>query len=181
MSRTGKIKDKMLHGSGIFMFLRSSAAAQIASWVDLGLGFVLFSWCGLSSWLATGIGAVVGGCINCCINYRFTFHAKGVGVHAVAVKYLLVWTGSLLLNTYGTAGLYDLMRSLPLFDNLGFTEKGCYAVARVSVSLIVSILWNFLLQRYFVYRQVRFDRVLDRLFRVKSGENHQPRKKTTQL
>lgn len=161
-----KIKDKVLHGNGIFMFLRSSAAAQVASWVDLGLGFVLFSWCGLSSWLATGTGAVAGGIINCCINYRFTFRAQGVGMHAVAVKYLLVWIGSLLLNTYGTAGLYDLLRSIPMLDELGFTEKGCYAVARVGTSLIVSIAWNFLLQRYFVYSNVKFDRVLDRIFRV---------------
>ena len=59
------------------MFLRSSVAAQAASWVDLGLGFVLFSWVGLSTGLSTGIGAVAGGIINCIINYRFTFHAKG--------------------------------------------------------------------------------------------------------
>lgn len=163
-----KIKQKMLHGGGLFMFLRSSVAAQIASWIDLGLGFVLFSWVGLPTWAATAIGAVAGGVVNCCINYRFTFHAQGVKPHCVAVKYLMVWVGSLLFNTYGTQLVYDLLHSSSLFDMLGFTEKGCYAAARLSVSLVVSLAWNFLMQRYFVYRAVAFDNVIDRLM----GKNH---------
>ncbi len=89
MKTLNKAKDKLINGGGLFMFLRSSVAAQAASWVDLGLGFVLFSWVGLSTGLSTGIGAVAGGIINCIINYRFTFHAKGVSKRAVAVKYIL--------------------------------------------------------------------------------------------
>lgn len=167
MGSIDNIKKKVLHGGGLFMFLRSSVSSQIASWVDLGLGFVLFSWVGLYAWLATGIGAVAGGIINCCINYRFTFHAKGVSVKCVAVKYLMIWTGSLLLNTYGTQVVYELMRNTAIFDMLGFTEKGCYAAARVSVSLIVSLAWNFVMQRYFVYRAVGFDHTIERIFGFK--------------
>lgn len=158
MSRTGKIKDKMLHGSGIFMFLRSSAAAQIASWVDLGLGFVLFSWCGLSSWLATGIGAVVGGIINCCINYRFTFRAEHCAVKAVAVKYFLIWGGSFVLNLGGTTLLEQGLHSLNIINHVTWIKPdGVFAVARLSVSLAVSLGWNFVMQKNFVYRPSRFD------------------------
>lgn len=165
MSKLTKAKDKVLHGNGIFMFLRSSASSQIASIVDLSLGFVLFSWVGLYPWLATGIGAIAGGIINCCINYRFTFHAQGIRPLAVAIKYIMVWIGSLLLNTFGTSAVYGLLQSTNVSDMLGLTEKGCYAAARVSVSLIVSLAWNFLLQRYFVYRHVSFDNTIDNLFK----------------
>lgn len=170
MGKLGSAKEKLLHGNGIFMFLRSSVSSQIASWVDLGLGFILFSLAGLYPWLATGIGAVAGGIINCCINYKFTFHAKGVSPHAVAIKYIMVWTGSLLLNTYGTSAVYHLMRDTSIFNILGFTEDGCYATARISVSLIVSLAWNFLLQRYFVYRRVGFDSTIDKVIRLENKE-----------
>lgn len=164
MGKADKIKDKMLNGGGLFMFLRSSVSSQIASWIDLGLGFVLFSWVGLYAWLATAIGAVAGGVVNCCINYRFTFHAQGVSARCVAVKYLMIWTGSLLFNTYGTQLLYELLHKSSLFDMLGFTDDGCYAAARITVSLVVSLAWNFLMQRYFVYRSVPFDRTINKIF-----------------
>lgn len=162
MSQPNNIKQKLLNGGGLFMFLRSSVSSQIASWIDLGLGFVLFSWVGLYAWLATAIGAVAGGVVNCCINYKFTFQAKGVNPRCVAVKYLMIWTGSLLFNTYGTQLLYELLYKSSLFDMLGFTDKGCYLAARIIVSLIVSIAWNFLMQRYFVYRAVPFDQTIEK-------------------
>lgn len=164
MKTLNKAKDKLINGGGLFMFLRSSVAAQAASWVDLGLGFVLFSWVGLSTGLSTGIGAVAGGIINCIINYRFTFHAKGVSKRAVAVKYILIWTGSLLLNTYGTSMLYNLMSGSEFFAHMGFSDDGCYAASRISTSLVVSLAWNFLMQKYFVYRSVAFDGYVERLF-----------------
>ncbi len=157
MSTLGKAKDKMLHGEGIFMFIRSSLSSQVASWIDLGLGYVLFSFFGLQAWIATCTGAVAGGIANCCINYRFTFHASSLSTRAVAIKYFLVWCGSLLLNTYGTAALYHLLSGVELLKEYGLSDDSCYFGARVAVSLIVSIVWNFLLQRYFVYRHVAFD------------------------
>ena len=33
--------------------------------------------------LSVAIGAIAGGIVNCCINYRFTFHAAGQSVKAV--------------------------------------------------------------------------------------------------
>ena len=43
-------------------------------------------------------------------------------------------------------------------------KAGVYTtVARVGTSLLVSIFWNFMLQRYFVYRYNSFDPFLDGL------------------
>lgn len=146
----------------VFTFLRSVVSSQAASWVDLGLGFVLFAWVGLAPWLATAIGAVAGGVINCIINYRFTFHAQGVSWKAVVVKYALVWTGSILLNSAGTQGLYSLMRDWTWLERIGFRPDGYYAAARLFVSLMVSWFWNFALQRRFVYRSTSFDPAAER-------------------
>ena len=96
-----RVARKFMTGKGIFTFLRSSVSSQIASWIDMGTCFVFYAWVfvamgkdPLRSFLATAIGLVVGGVVNCCINYKFTFRAEHCSMKAVAVKYLLIWGGS---------------------------------------------------------------------------------------
>ena len=87
-----KIGEKALHNDSlVWTFLRSIVSSQAASWADMITSFVLFAWVNLAPWLSTAIGAVVGGTINCVINYRFTFHAQGCSWKAVIVKYAMVW------------------------------------------------------------------------------------------
>lgn len=153
-----RLKDKFLNGGDIVTtFLRSSISSQIASWIDMGVGFVFFAFIHLAPWISTAIGAVCGGIVNCCINYRFTFHASDVPVKAVAVKYALIWIGSLALNVYGTQVVYEILKGLTFLEDMGFKPNGYYAAARLSVSLIVSIFWNFLMQKNFVYNRTTFD------------------------
>lgn len=156
--KINKITNQLLNGGDIVStFLRSSVSSQIASWIDMGIGFMFFAFVHLAPWISTAIGAVCGGIVNCCINYRFTFHATDIPVKAVAVKYSMVWLGSLLLNVYGTQILYELLNKFSLLEQLGFRPNGYYAAARLSVSLIVSIFWNFMMQKSFVYRSNRID------------------------
>lgn len=157
------IADKVINGHGIFTFLRSSVSSQIASWIDMGTRMVFFAFVFVHlddfyrSNLSVAIGAVVGGIVNCIINYRFTFHASGQNVKAVAVKYLMVWTGSLLLNMYGTTYAAQGLSQWPWLHSIGFKPDGIFAAATLVVSLIVSLAWNFVLQRSFVYRPSPFD------------------------
>lgn len=159
-----RLASKIINGGGWFTFIRSSISSQIASWTDMAVSNLFFALIltGLDPFyrsnIAVCIGAVAGGIINCCINYRFTFHAQGQSVKAVAVKYVMVWTGSLLLNMYGTTGVTALLASWTWLSDIGFKTDGFFAVARLLVSLIVSLAWNFVLQRNFVYRAGAFDR-----------------------
>ncbi len=165
MATISKITHKVLHGGGFFTFIRSSVAAQIASWSDMAVRFILFSFVFVAmepfyrSNLSVAIGAVVGGVINCCINYKFTFHASGQSVKAVSVKYFMVWVGSLLLNMYGTTFASMTLGSWTwLTSTFNLSPDTIFAVATLLVSLIVSLAWNYLLQRNFVYRPSAFDR-----------------------
>lgn len=159
------LKEKFLHGGGLLStFLRSSVSSQIASWTDLGMSMLFYSFVFVAldpfyrSNLSVAVGAIAGGIVNCCINYRFTFHADGQSVKAVGVKYFMVWTGSLLLNMYGTTGLATLLSKWQWLIDLGFRPDGIFAAARLAASLAVSWGWNFVLQRNFVYRPTSFDR-----------------------
>ncbi|MCH5325970.1 MAG: GtrA family protein [Duncaniella sp.] len=169
LDKIHNIKDRFVNGGDIVTtFLRSSISSQIASWIDMGASFLLFALCHLAPWISTAIGAVAGGVVNCCINYRFTFHATTLPVKAVAMKYSLIWLGSLLLNVYGTQIVFQLLENVTWLEDMGFKPNGYFAAARLSVSLAVSIFWNFLLQKNFVYCTTRFDpyaiRIVNTLF-----------------
>lgn len=162
--------DKFMTGKGIFTFLRSSVSSQIASWIDMGVCFVFYAWVfmplgkdPMRSFLATAIGLVIGGVVNCCINYKFTFRAEHCSVKAVAVKYFLIWGGSFVLNLGGTTCLNHLLVNIPWLEHIGIKPDGIFAFSRLSVSLIVSLAWNFLLQKNFVYVPTRFDRYAIRI------------------
>lgn len=158
-----KIKNKFIYGGGVMTFIRSSLSSQIASWLDMGTSITLVA-IGLSKWIATPIGAVVGGIVNCCINYKFTFRATDCSIKAVAVKYIMIWLGSVAFNTVGTSLLADALDNWHILEAIGFKNVGSFAAARAIVSLVVSLAWNFVMQKYFVYRRrPGFDPYADRL------------------
>lgn len=154
----GQLGDKTMHSNGfIYTFLRSIVSSQCASWVDMGIGFAFFAWLKFDASLATAIGALCGGVVNCVINYKFTFHADGLDWRAVIVKYAMVWIASALLNTFGTGFVYYLMNQWEWLESIGFKRDGFYAASRLFVSLMVSWVWNFPMQRYFVYSKTKVD------------------------
>ncbi len=169
----------MVHSDNIvYTLLRSVFSSQAASWIDLGSSCLLVHL-KVSPWLATPVGGVLGGIVNCCLNYKYTFHAHDVSPRAVAVKYALVWVGSLTLNTVGTSLLTMMLDHTNILANLGFTDLGNFAAARLFVSLMVSWFWNFLLQRNFVYRPSRFDPTAIKIATLFTGkekhkEDHKP-------
>ncbi|MDE6258679.1 MAG: GtrA family protein [Muribaculaceae bacterium] len=159
--RGRRVAAKVMKSDALgFTFLRSIFTSQCSSWTDMLISFALFAWVHLTPFLSTAIGAFVGGVVNCVMNYRFTFHAQEVPWKAVIVKFALVWAGSLLLNSYGTHALYYLFTKWNWLIEMGFRPDGFFAAARLLTSLIVSLAWNFILQRYFVYRTTRFDKAI---------------------
>lgn len=157
-----RIKDRFLHGKGIFMFLRSVVTSQISSYTDYFICFAAFAWVGLGAGMAAAVGATVGGIVNCLINYKFTFRLRECSYWAIGVKFFLVWLGSLLLNTFGTQYLTEVLTNSTYLDSVGMVENLRFSIARLSVAIVVSVFWNFLLQRFFVFRATSFDNFIDR-------------------
>lgn len=139
----------------LWTFVKAQLSAQVASLCDFVVTILLATICGMFYLYATFIGSVVGGIVNCVINYRWVFHAGGCKKKYIAGKYLLVWVGSIVLNTWGTFALTEWLTSqswmqhLPMFclDNVFLIIKGV-------VALLVGFFWNYQLQRTFVYRKV---------------------------
>lgn len=136
------------------------ATSQASAWADFVTSFAVFAWLDFAAGNAAAAGAIAGGIVNCTLNYKWTFRGSQCPVANVVVKYFMVWVGSLLLNAYGTQFLTEICLDSSLFDMWGITRKMRFTIARLTVSFLVSVCWNLLLQRTFVYRYVKFDSVL---------------------
>lgn len=153
----------------VFTYIRSAAASLTSAVTDLGTRILLYSVVLTAlpefyrSNIAVATGAVVGGVVNCMMNYKFTFHAEGQSVKAVSVKFLICWAGNLLLNMYGTTLLTIPLSQWDVLLNLGFTNNQIFAMTTLGVAIFVSIFWNFTVQKYFVYMPNRFDTFAIRL------------------
>ena len=145
------VKTKKRHS--LFMFLRAQLSAQFATLADFILTYVCFEWFGIYYVLATSIGAITGGITNCIINYKWAFATKDCQFKWVFFKYILVWIGSFILNVGGVYLLVEFMQ-----DNTHLWERasGFYLIiAKVIVSIIVSVGWNYVLHRYFVFQDAK--------------------------
>lgn len=162
MGKYHNIKHKVVHGTGVFMLLRSMITSQISTLVDYVVSFVLYSVAGLTAGFSAGIGGACGGITNCTVNYRFTFRMRQCSYWAIAVKFFLVWLGSMVLNAVGTQLFTNLLVNSQSVGSM-MSDDLCFTIARLSAGLIVSIFWNFMLQRYFVFRATSFDNFIDRI------------------
>lgn len=142
------VKTKKRHS--LFMFLRAQLSAQFATLADFILTYVCFQWLGIYYVIATSIGAITGGIVNCVINYKWAFATKDCQFKWVFFKYILVWVGSFLLNV---GGVYLLVELLKHHTYLWERASGFYLIiAKIIVAVIVSVGWNYVLHRYFVFQ-----------------------------
>ena len=104
--------------------------------------------------LSTAAGAVTGGVVNCIINYRWTFNGTTRSKRSVALRYALVWIGSVILNTAGTEWGVKAVNAL-CGNGAGHTQTQLTLVLTVkaATAVLVAVFWNFLMQKHYVYRK----------------------------
>jgi putative flippase GtrA len=120
-------------------FGRSQVASLIATLVDFG-ALVLFTELAHVWYVAsTAIGAFLGGVTNFLLGRYWSFQAHQSRVHGQALRYSLVSGGSLVLNAGGVWALTEYLRL-------------AYPASKAVIAVLVSVGWNFPLQRHFVFR-----------------------------
>lgn len=126
----------------ILTFGKAETSAIVASVVDFSLAFILVQAVGTWYALASFFGALAGGIVNCYVNYRWVFDKQKQRKPYLVLKYFVVWSISILLNTSGTWFFTEL-------SGINFI------IIKAIVALIVAILWNYQMQRIFVFRNLR--------------------------
>ncbi|MBI2284429.1 MAG: GtrA family protein [Bacteroidetes bacterium] len=120
-------------------FVKAQMASLTATLVDFTMTIVLKE--AFQCWylLASVLGTISGGVINFTMNRRWVFRARSKKVQLQAIKYIMVWMGNLLLVS---AGVFLLT------NYAGFS----YVVSKVTVSLVVGVFYNYVLQKRFVFK-----------------------------
>ncbi|MBR2154676.1 MAG: GtrA family protein [Bacteroidaceae bacterium] len=131
----------------IFQFIEAQMSSLISTFVDFTLTAFLVKFAGWWYVYGTLAGAVAGGATNCIINYNWTFKGSEQQKRTIMLRYILVWTGSLILNTTGTAIVANILSHDGTAKAFGIVME-----AKTLVAVLVAILWNFTMQKKFVYK-----------------------------
>jgi len=146
------------------MFLRAQLSSQIASATDFLVTIVLVNVFNLFYVYATFIGSVCGGIANCVVNYRWTFKSMDVKKRYIAIRYLMVWGGSILLNTSGIFLMTELLKKIPLLMKVpDFFYENIFIISKIVVSLLVGFVWNYNMHRLFVFKNLHLKQVYSNL------------------
>jgi putative flippase GtrA len=121
-------------------FVKAQAASLIASLTDFSVSIFLAKLLGWWYLLASVTGTIVGGIAHFTISRSWVFDAREKQVGTQAIKYILVWVGSLSLNALGV-----FLITHYLGEN--------FVVSKIVVSIIIGIFYNYLLQKKIVFKK----------------------------
>jgi putative flippase GtrA len=121
---------------------RHQVASILSTAVDFGVMVLVVELLHLSPVVGTGLGATAGAITNFQLGRRWIFEAHDGAVAGQMARYAMVSGASAGWNALGEWGLHD---------GLGVQ----YLAARAVIAVLVSFLWNFPMQRYFVFRKGR--------------------------
>ncbi|MDR3652466.1 MAG: GtrA family protein [Paludibacter sp.] len=138
-SKTGKILEKIL------IFTKAQISAFVGGSVDY-LTMIFFTEVfHVHYTISIAIGGVIGAIVNFSLNKTWTFHSKNIPykntMRKQLIKFILVVINSILLKSSGT---YLITTFLQLD----------YKISRLITDLIVSIAFNYNLQKYWVFKKI---------------------------
>jgi putative flippase GtrA len=125
------------------MSLRTFARSNVTSLITTSLDFAtlasLASGLGVNYVLATWLGTVVGSLANFLINKYWAFDARDTPGMAELPRFVLVQVAA---SAFHTGGVWLLTRHVGLH----------YLESKLITALAVYLLWNYPLNRFFVFR-----------------------------
>lgn len=120
-------------------FIKAQAASLAATIVDFAVTIILVEVFHCWYLAASVIGTISGGVANFTLGRRWVFKATEKGIPMQAIKYLLVWTGNLVLVS---GGVYAV-------TNYGRIN---YVLSKILVSIVIGSTYNYLMQKRFVFK-----------------------------
>jgi putative flippase GtrA len=123
----------------MFIFLKAQIASIIATCVDFAVTILLVEvfYC----WYVPGVaaGTIAGGITYFLMGRGWVFNAKHKEIKPQIVKYILVWIVYLILST-------GIVFAITHFYHIR------YLVSKFCVAVLMSITYNYVLNRRFVFR-----------------------------
>lgn len=121
-------------------FLRAQLSAFVGGLSDFAIYTFCYKMLLISAPFANALSGSLGAIVNFTVNRYWAFNNTQVPIARQLWKFILVVIGSILLKSTGIYFLVDVW-------------KTHYILSKVIVELIVSLSFNFLLQKYWVFRK----------------------------
>jgi putative flippase GtrA len=140
---TGKLPEK-LH-----VFIKAQLSAFLGGAVDYFIMVFFTQIFNLHYTISIAIGGVIGAIVNFSFNKKRTFYSKDTSyrkpMSEQLMKFVFVVVNSILLKSLGTY----LITAFLGFD---------YRISRIATDLFVSIVFNYNMQKYWVFRKWNYDK-----------------------
>jgi len=123
----------------VVTFAKAQIASLLASIIDYWCTVIGVELIGIWYVWASAIGTMIGGVTNFSLGRNWVFRRREKARRSQMLKYLIVWTGYLLLTTSG------------VFLLTHYTRLN-YVISKVMVSLVMAVSYNYPLQKKYVFR-----------------------------
>lgn len=127
----------------VYVFAKAQVSAFLGGILDYGIMIACTELLHIHYTISIAIGGVIGAVVNFSINRYWTFNANQANSSPVGfqlAKFIFVVAGSIALKSSGTYLLSNLLR----LD---------YKISRIIVDIIVSLGFNYVLQKYWVFKK----------------------------
>lgn len=128
----------------LFVFLKAQLSALIGGITDYSVMVFVTEVFHVHYTISIAIGGIIGAVINFSLNKTWTFKSKHhqyrSGTMGQLYKFIIVVAGSIFFKSSGTF----------LVTNYLHID---YKISRLFVDLVVSVLFNFNMQKYWVFRK----------------------------
>lgn len=128
----------------LFVFTKAQVSSFTGGIVDYLLMIFFTEIFYLHYTLSIAIGGVFGAIVNFLLNKKWTFHSKEIPYQfsdrKLILRFLLTVMNSILMKALGTYFITT-------------TIKTDYIISRIIVDLIVSIVFNYTLQKHWVFKK----------------------------
>lgn len=128
----------------LFVFAKAQLSAFTGGIVDYMTMIFFTEVFGVHYIISIAIGGIAGAIVNFSINRKWTFSAKNIAYKSSSLiqisKFLIVLLNSIVMKSAGTF----LFTSFFKID---------YKISRIITDLIVSLIFNFTLQKHWVFRK----------------------------
>jgi len=119
-------------------FIKAQASSIISTLIDFLITVICKEFLGFWYLLASFTGTFFGGAANFALGRRWVFDGRHKKVPVQLVKYLITWSGNMLLTTTGV---------FIVTHYCGIS----YFISKIIVAIIVGIGYNYMLQKKFVF------------------------------
>lgn len=130
----------MITIKSIFEFAKAQVSAFTGGLLDYSVMILCTEMLHIHYTISIAIGGIIGAVANFSVNRYWTFGASQTPVGNQLVKFVFVVAGSIALKSSGTY----------LFTNWLNLD---YKLTRIMVDIIVSLSFNYVLQKYWVFKK----------------------------